>query len=422
VGAAQLPQTPTGTGAPAGSAGPSVVTGLARFTFVGRFDVSNPNVVSFALGGSRIGVRFTGTSLSMAAADSGLDFLDVVVDGNRLASPVTINPNVHAMPYTLVDNLAAGLHTAWISKRTESMQNSSTNLGIVRMHDMAVDANAAFYTPPEKRSRHLEFVGDSGYTGYGADMTVSCPQFPGGCGFSPQTENALKSIPQYTGDFLNADVTNASVTGKGVYLSVYDPTNAQHTLPVLYEQTLPPNAAPAWNFGPKDVDAVILSVGGDDVWNASNDNHDYFPNPAFPKDFNDRATTSDPNGADPNYFIDAMSAFLVRINAHYPNVLIVCVLSQSAGGNDIPFLGNALQQSIAKAKAKGVPNAVYYSYFTGDPKYTTYEQIACPENLGYGCDGHPSAAGAAWLAKRLATFVAAQKGWEAPPDTPYPTL
>lgn len=393
------------------------VIGLARYTLIGRFTTVNPNNIIFGLLGSRIGVAFTGTSITMMMSDSSTDYFDVVIDGNRQTQPVIVNPNTVAQPYVLGQNLSLGQHTLWLTKRTEAMQNSASSLGIAHLTDMVLDANAVFLTPPAKRARRIEFVGDSGWSGYGSEALVGAPG-TSNCSYSLNTQNALKSVPEYTADFLNADHVNASVTGKGVYLSFYDPTNTQHTFPVLYEMVYPPSG-PQYTFDASSVDAVVLSVGGDDLW--GNGGSGYFPNPASPST-SAPASASNPNGSDPNFFVNAMSQFLVQINKHYPNTPIICVLSAAATSNDITTLGNGLQNAIALAKTKGVANAVYYSYFTGDPTYHTYDDAANALQLYYGCDYHPSAAGAQWLSYRLAGFIAAQKGWAAPPAAPYSAL
>lgn len=401
------------------------LTGWARFTFVGRFDNTyDPNYMLFGMEASRIGIGFTGTSLSMRLADSGNDYFEVSIDGNHLASPVKILQTSAPVTYVMANNLSDANHVAWITKRTESNQNGDPNYGIVKLYEIIIDSNATFLTPPSTRARRIEFMGDSGYSGYGVELNKS------GCGYSIDTQNALKTIPQYTGDFLNADVINLSATGKGVYFSYHDgpdsySPNTDHTFGVLYEEVVFPRAQPRYNFSSNKIDAVVLSVGGNDLWGS--DGNGYFPKPTFDTNKNIPGTAWDRTISDPNYFIGPMTKLLVQINKHNPGILIVCVISQSAKDNDKISLSGAFTASIAAAKLQGVPNAVSFSYYD-DPNYNdnpnikTYTDLVNNSNgtIPCSCGCHPSAAGSQWLGYRLARFIADQKQWEAPPTVPYP--
>lgn len=400
------------------------LTGWARFTFVGRFDNTyDPNYMLFGMEASRIGVGFTGTSLAMRLADSGNDYFEVSVDGNRLSPPIKIQQSTAPVIYTVASNLSDANHVAWITKRTESNQDGNPNYGIVKLYEIIIDSNATFLTPPTTRARRVEFMGDSGFSGYGSELNIS------NCGYSIDTQNALKSIPQATADFLNADIVNLSATGKGVYFSYHDgpdaySPNSDHTFGVLYEEVVFPRAQPRYNFASNKIDAVVLSVGGNDLWGS--DGNGYFPKPTFDANKNIPGTAWDRSASDPNYFIGPMTKLLVQINKHNPGILIVCVVSQSAKDNDKISLSSAFAASIAAAKLQGVSNAVSFSYYD-DPKYNdnpnikTYTDLVSNTNVLCSCGCHPSASGAQWLGYRLARFISDQKQWEAPPTVPYPT-
>jgi lysophospholipase L1-like esterase len=159
---------------------------------------------------------------------------------------------------------------------------------------------------------------------------------------------------------------------------------------VVYEETLPPASAPAWGFPAPGADAVVLSAGGNDV-----DFQGMFP--------------------DPNAFVTTFVAWLGTLRAHHPSAALFVVLSQSSRLGDNGVLGAALQQIVATVRAGGDNNVFYYNYFTGDPLYHTYDDLARGENVYWGCGYHPSPAGARMLAHRLATFIASKKGWAPPP-------
>ena len=354
------------------------------YAYVGRFDLSDPNAVMFAWPNSKIGASFTGTTLSVTLADSGTDYFNIVLDGQS-AGVVQTNPGTTPVTYPIASNLAAGTHTVWMTKRTEFMQSGgSTYVGITTFYGFNLQAGAHFATPPSTRPRHLDFIGDSAFTGFGAGQVMTPETY---CSYTPATQNADLSIPAYTAQILNAEIVNASSSGQGVYQSVYDNNNA-HLLPVMYEETVPPSAAPAWNFNQWTADAVIISAGGDDL--AGDSGSGTLP--------------------DPSAFLNAYVSWLARIRQHYPQALIVVVEAQSAKGTDIATLGNPLQQAVAARVSQGDSKVDFFSYYTGTP-YTDYDDAVTALGFEYGCGYHPSPAGALWLAQRLSTFIQSKTGW-----------
>lgn len=350
------------------------------YVYVGRFDQADPSAVRFAWPNSKIGASFTGSSLSVTLTDTGTDYFNVVLDG-KTTVVVQTNPGTTPVTYPIAQNLGAGTHTVWMTKRTEFMQaGGGTYVGTTSFHGFGLSAGGQFQTPPATRTRRLDFIGDSAFTGFGAGDVPPCTYTPG-------TQNADLSIPAYTGQDLDAEIVNASSSGQGVFQSVYDPDN-DHLLPVMYEETVPPGAAPAWNFSQWTADAVVLSAGGDDLAGAPGSGT--LPNPAG--------------------FTNAYIAWLARIRQHYPQAWIVVALAQSAKGADVVTLGGSLQQAVNTRVAQGDTRVVYFNYYTGTP-YTTYDDAASALGLNYGCSYHPSPAGAAWLAGRLSDFIKTKTGW-----------
>jgi hypothetical protein len=386
----------------------------AAYTAVGRFVQQSGNALSFVLPTSRLGGSFSGTSLGVQMGDPNYDYFDVILDGNIIVSPnvaqnapclplaaaQAINPNVDAYtgcfgtaasttPRTFVvaNNLAPGQHTAWLIKRTEFYQGSGTNgVGRPTFYGFVLDADATMLTPPARRDRRIDFIGDSAFTGYGAGHRMRDASDT--CDFIASQQEAAASVPYYTGELLHADITNASASGQGVVHSTYDPT-AAHLLPALYEEALPFSPTPAWAFSPTGADVVVVAGGGDDLDGASGSG-------TFP---------------DPNAFVSGYAAWLGKIRAHYPQAFVVCALTAGAKTGDITTLGNAIQKAVAERQAAGDTKVAYFNFFMYDPQYTTYGDIATGLNLGYGCKYHPSPAGAAWLAQRLSRFIAEKMAW-----------
>jgi len=348
--------------------------------------MTNPNAPIFGLLSSRIGATFTGTSLSAIFTGTGTNLFNVVID-NQNAIVITVPPTTTPTVFPITHTLTGGAHTVWMTKRTEFLQSDGTeSVGSVQFFGFTLDPNGAFGTPPATQTRRIEFSGDSGFTGFGADAVMT-----GGasyCSYTPETQNADKSIPAYTGALLNADIINDSSSGQAVYHSVYD-NNPNHLLTAMFYETNPPLQAPAWNFNGWIPDVVVLDAGGDDLTGSAGSGK--FPNP--------------------NAFITTYEQWLTQIRLFYPNATIVLVLSQSAASQDIATLGGALQQVVAARNAAADANVYYYDYFTSDPNYVTYDTMATGMKVYWGCSYHPSAAGAQVLGERLATFIAQKMNW-----------
>jgi hypothetical protein len=391
----------------------AVSNSISNYTTIGRFYAANANALQFALPASQIGGRFTGTSLAVKFADTGYDYFDVILDGNTWVStsfsatggclPVAqaqaINSNANAVTgcvrsvpattpqtYVIATNLSPGNHTAWLIKRTEMYQGTGTSaVGQSTFYGFVLDANATLLTPPKANTRRIDFIGDSGFTGYGAGQLMHNANDY--CDFTPANQDAAASVPYLTGQLLHADAINVSSSGQGVVDGVYD-SNPNHLLPVLYEEILPPAASPAYAFTTQ-VDVVVIAGGGDDLNGASGSG----------------------SFTDPNAFVAGYASWLEKIRAHYPNALLVCTLTSGAQSADITTLGGALQQAVQMRKTAGDTKVVYYSFFMNETSFTTYTDIASKCSFYYGCKYHPSPAGALWLANRLATFIRGQTGW-----------
>jgi hypothetical protein len=388
---------------------------LASYTTAGRFVARSTSAYTFALPTSRIGGNFTGTSLAVRMADTAYDYFDVILDGNVIVSTTAgaatppcqplsqaqiTNPNATAYTgcfgttpttqprlYTLATGLAPGNHTAWLIKRTEFYQGSGANaVGQSQFYGFVLDADATMLTPPPSRTRRIDFVGDSGFSGYGAGRIMH--DASDYCDFTPANSDAAASVPFYTGEALKADITNVSSSGQGVVHSVYD-ANPNHLLPVMYEQSLPPSPTPLWNFVPQGADVVVLAGGGDDLNGASGSG----------------------TFTDPNAFVSGYVAWVQKVRSHYPDAYIVLALTSGAKTGDIVTLGGALQQVVAQVQAAGDTKVGYFNFFMYDPQYTTYTDIATALGVNFGCKYHPSPAGAKWLGERLARFIAEKMAW-----------
>lgn len=358
------------------------------YFLVGRLDTSNPNFAKMSFLGSRVGVRFSGTSLALVAADTGYDLLNVYIDGATTPQVLTLAPSTTPQTYPVTSTLAAGEHIAWFSKRTEAWQkdkvDTTKTTGAISFYGVTLSSDGNLLKPPAPKKRLIEAIGDSGCTAYGVDQanTSDSP-----CSYTVGTQNADESLFAYAAQALDAELVNVSTSGRGIYNSYWIQTLGEQ-LPYFYTQTVSPNPSPAWNFTSYVPDVVVVDGGGDDL-------------------FGDTGVGAFP---DTNAFLTTYTKLLTDIRGHYPQAFIVCALSAGASGNDKITLGGAIQQVVTARNAAGDPNVAYFEFFTGNPNgWASYSDAG--GTFGYGCEWHVSAKGAQFLGQRLAAFVQTKLGW-----------
>ena len=182
---------------PSASATPTPTTGPR---FVGYFDRTDPRGPHFSWPGTRIDLRFDGTSAKVRFLDGsgGHVHFTVVVDGKE--SRLTLRPGEQS--YVLADGLAKGPHDVSLFRNSEALWGETQLLGC------AVDGP---YLPTVAPARSLLFVGDSITCGYGTEGKGP------GCGFVASEENAYRGWAGVTARALGADVVILAFSGGGVY-------------------------------------------------------------------------------------------------------------------------------------------------------------------------------------------------------------
>ena len=349
----------------------------------GRFDQSDPAGPRFAWPNSAMAAHFRGTQVSLelgetAGAAQGAathTLYDVLVD-HQAPKVLTAQPNVTRYP--LAAGLDLGEHTVWVVKRTES------NVGTGQFLGFDVGADGTLLSPPVVPERHVEFIGDGEFTGYGATASVNGSDM---CPFSAPTENADASIPKLTADQLDADFMNLADSNKGV-LQNTDPQDVD-TMPMVYARSLPADSHSAWSFGGWSANVVVLDIGRNDLSGDSGS-----------------GTLQNWDG-----FVQAYASLVRTARQNYPGAAILCSVGAGAHGDDRQTLLDAIGEAVDGLQKAGDERVWLFDYFAGDPKYHSYDDVASGEGLGWGCDYHPSAAGAQFLAQRLSAAIKTHANW-----------
>jgi lysophospholipase L1-like esterase len=358
---------------PAGTPVTLVNANSPLIAYMGRFDLKTPGRARFSWPGSAITASFTGQSITALLSDDGQPYyngapvhslFNVTIDGQP---PQVLTLKAGVSSYPLATGLPAGPHTVTLSKRTES------NVGVCLFTGLQVSPEGNFLPPPPRPVRTMEFVGDSGVSGYGADANVSRANM---CGFTPATESADLSYAKLLGTTFNAYTVNVSFAGKGITRNLADADNVK-MLPVLYGRIIPDDQSEIYDFSQYTPDVVVIDAGGND-----------FVGPSGSGMPPDRAT-----------FVTAYLSLIAQARAHAPNAVIFCVVSTDGFGTDRTYLEDYLNG------AGGVVAA------SGDPKVRYIDLPAYDPSVGYGCDYHPNAAGHRRTAQYMAGIIGPALHW-----------
>jgi lysophospholipase L1-like esterase len=230
--------------------------------------------------------------------------------------------------------------------------------------------------PTEKKTRFIEFVGDSITCGYGMDDEVAEHHFVTG------TEDATRAYAYRTAQALDADYSLVSISGYGI-ISGYtataeEPITAQ-LIPTYYENLgfsygvyegdVPQDVR--WDFTARQPDLIVINLGtNDDSYCLAHE-------------------------ARQQHYCDEYVNFLCTVRRNNPGAKILCTLG---------IMGDRLYPWVEKAAAA-------YSAKTGDT------DIACmpftPQLLedGYTADYHPTAVTHGKAAAKITAEIRRLMGW-----------
>ncbi len=348
-----------------------VPPGASELRFSGRVDWSDAEGPRFAWSGTSLTVRFTGTSL-------GLRLLEASKKGeptpNRFRVRVDDAPwrDLYLKPgvalYRVAENLPSGVHVLRLEKETEAL------VGEVQLLGLVLDPWARVLPAPPAPSRRLEFIGDSGLTGFG----IEGPDAK--CGFSAQTQRASLTWPLLTAQALGAEAFLLAFSGKGVAVNYNnDPTPS---MAQLYERTLPDREDSRWDFQAWQPDAVLIQLGSNDFWKG---------HPGVAR------------------FRGAYEGLVRTLRARYPQAHIVCLLGPGIF-DDWP------REVHARASARALlADMVEALRQEGETRVHLVEVPVRKKEEGLGCQWHPSTRTHQRVSWQLTEVLRELLGWQEPP-------
>lgn len=350
----------------------------ANILFVGRIGTTDGNNAVLSWPGTQIIAGFTGTSIAakLTPADQGRypglgnvdNYIDVSIDGNYAT---TLRITQGTQQITLADKLSTGTHWVKITKRTEAQIGSLSFSGFV----YAPGGGGA--SAPALPTRRIEFIGDSGLVGYGADADVDYTNM---CSFTPATENASASFALVAAQSLSAQAHLVGYSGKGIYQNRDNVNDATDTLPVLWTWTIGDNefSEPDWQPSQWLADAVVIVIGGNDFASTDSSGKTQYVAPSA------------------SAFAAKANPFMAKLRAAYPKAWLFVTTS--------PMLDatiRAAAESYAKAMVTSVggSNAAFVALPYDDG------------SRGYGCDYHMNVATHRVVGQALSTAISSKTGW-----------
>ncbi len=349
-----------------------------RVRFIGRFDGRDPAGPVCAWPGCRIVANFAGTGVSVKLNETVYGWMqggpsewDVIVDG-VLQPKLVLDLGIH--DYVLAQGLPDATHSVELYKRSES-QNGLTQF-------MGYDFGAGKLLPPPKRaSRRIEIIGDSAVAGFGIEGVGLGPDCPGP-DWSAHWQNFHLSFAALLGEMVNAEVSSAVYSGKGLVKNIWRPDT--ETMPLIYTRADPIDPTSVFDFSTFKSHVIIVMIGGNDF--------------AIGQGYDDGPTSL----VD---FTDAARKLVTTFRSHTPLAHVFFVLSPSVTDEQPPnhFSRTNIKTAWDTVTAERVA--------AGDSRVHSFAPgLAPPEELT-ACNGHGTPAFHQRVAQELAVVVRAATGW-----------
>lgn len=330
--------------------------------YTGRIDFSNPLKPRFSYSGVSVRACFQGTSISLLLDDEGIkNYYNVILDGEVISR---IQTKAGLSTYTLATGLKDIHHEIEIFRLTEESFGKTYFCGFV------TDNGKTLVDIPNKRTRLIEFIGNSITCGYGNEGVN------GQGSFGPTTENHYLTFAAMTSRSFNARHLAVCKSGIGIYRNYDGPvTGSADCMPNNYQRIFLNDAAPLYQFTEKP-DLICIDLGTND----------------FSTEKGDSAR-----------FVDNYLKFIDQLQLRNNGATILCLLGPMISGGDLIKVRNYTKYIVATANNKN------------KGKVSFFEMSTQTGSLGIGINYHPTVAQHLKNAKELINHISTLKGWEVSP-------
>jgi lysophospholipase L1-like esterase len=350
--------------------------------FIGRFDKTDPSAPRCAYAGCRIVVRFDGSRVTAKMQEQYYSWMegapsewDVSVDG-VIGTKLVMSPA--ETEFVLADGLPSGVHTVELYKRSEPQTGTTQFKGF----DLA---GGTMLSPPARKTRRIEILGDSSSTGFGVEGVGLTDPADGKCpgiNHSAMYQNFRKAYGAVLGTMVDAEVFGSSLSGKGIHQNIW--TTDTDTLPASFLRTLPMETSSTWSFAEWKPDVVVVMAGGNDF--AEGKPVDHGP-------------------ASLGEFTEAYRQLVAKLRAEYPQAHLVLTVSPTTDDNEPP--GSNTRTNIAT----GAQTVATERNGQGDASVYFFAPGKAAKSEMTGCYGHGSPALHQRIANELAAFITPKVGW-----------
>lgn len=328
-----------------------------RIEYTGRITTDGEDV-SFDWSGVYLRVRFKGPYIAMKCSDTKNCWFNLWID--REMGPEADRKFLVGAKDTLItlaEGLGKGEHEIILQKRTEGEQGRFTIHSFLTQGDL-IQAKG-------RRSRHIEFIGDSYTCGFGTESSSRNDPF------EAKTENCNLTYAAIVSRYFNADYNLVSHSGQGIVRN-YDDYRPGYNIPDRYTQAFDEDPQTPWNpeTAPhKSPDIVVIYLGT-----------------------NDFSTGKQPVLSE---FVRRYVELLGKVKAHHGEEVPVLCIATAADPAAYDYVRTACQSS-------GMKNITYMSFSPGVYDYDT----------DLGACWHPNYRGHLKWASCVIPYIATATGWE----------
>ena len=328
----------------------------SRIEYTGR-TVVNDGDVSYDWSGVYMRVRFNGPYLAMKCSDTKNTWFNLWTD--KEMSPEADRKFMIGAKDTLVvlaEGLGKGEHEVILQKRTEGEQ------GRITVHSFLTEGE--ILQAEGRRSRHIEFIGDSYTCGYGTESNDRNDPF------LPETENCNLTYAAIASRYFGADFNLISHSGQGICRN-YDDFRPGYNMPDRYSQAFDESTDITWtpDMAPYRPDLVVIYLCT-----------------------NDFSTARQPHET---IFAGRYIELLKKVKANYGEDIPILCLASNVTPFSFDYIRNACMMS-------GLSNLTYVGLSRG--MHNEEDEL--------GASWHPNYKGHIKVASSVIPYISTITGWE----------
>lgn len=281
-----------------------VKPGNKEISYSGRVEITADSTLFYWPGtAARIVFKGSGASVKMKSLKEKA-FFYAILDNND-SNAIKFETGNTLRTIELAKGLSEGTHTLEIYKLTNS---TSANI----LYGFELYGRAELLHNTDKRTRKIEFYGNSITAGHGVDVPDG-----GKDSGAPEEYNNYYTYAAITARHYNAKPSFIARGGIGITVSWFP-----EIMPETYYRIDPLDPASKWDFKKYTPDVVVINLFQNDSWLVNMPQHEQFKR---------RFGTTKPS---PEFIIQSYKDFVFSIRGKYPKAKIICALGNMDATKD----------------------------------------------------------------------------------------